>query len=344
MSIVSSSDLAQRVNEEFVYKLRDRAKDLQDLIDFLSARNERLEQFLSTSSEVPCPDPFIPTSIPPELLSRYLELRRKHSYLEQKSENLYAAETQLRAHRIPAAENLLRRRRLEEADAAVPLLSQTVGNLIGQRRMERTDPVILETTMVEKQLRAINDLNAGARPRSYGDIPINIDAEIAREEERRDRTRAEVEAKITDLSHALSKIFRKTQACNSIVSGRKRVVRAFVNFVKSYHSSKHELNNFPSKRIDEAISLIRQNADDYNANVLLKSLEGEREFLLEELRSRGISDPEMNEMKHEIDIRMIQLQHLTSVVGNALCRISTGTPPPDPVEKLKVEIAELELR
>lgn len=340
---MSGADLAQRVNEEFVDRLRDRVKDLNDLIEFISARNEQLQQILSTQGEDPTPDPFIPTEIHPELLSRYLELRRIHCDLQQKADNLRDAYTQLRDHRIPAAENLMRRRRMDECAAAVPLISPTVSNLNGQRRTARPDTVIVETAMVDAQLRAIRELNAGAIPRSYGDLPLNINAEIAKEANLRDQKCAEVEAGIEELSHALGRIFRKMQASNSIISSRRRVAKAFAGFVRSYHSSKHELDNFPSKRIDEAFSIIRQYADDYNADVLLKSLQCEREFLLEELRSRGISDQEMNEMKHEIDIRLLQLQHLTSVTGKALCRISTGNPPPDPVERLKVEIAELEL-
>ena len=342
-----SEDFAARfeadVDGELRRKLDSRSSQLEDLIQRFSERNSYLRQRPPLS--VQSPEAFEARPVPPELLSRLHQTNRDLKLLQQRRLRLESA-FKLLDRRIESASRIRAEKKREHARESMGLLSATAQTGIhgGSRPVDPARESVVELDMFRRQLAAIEDLRSGAKPKLCGDVPVNIDSWIAGEEEQARRHAGEVDRLLEQLQNSLKHLYEDGTAWKTEVYVRNRVSDAFAAFVGAYQKGKYNLSTFKLRVVSEALKSLAARGGDWNATELLQNLESERQFLIEELVARGIGDAEMDELKKQIEIQLLYLQHLTAVAGSALCRVGTHQPPVDVLERMKVDIAEMEQR
>ena len=336
------------VDRELLRKLHARSSRLDELIQRFSFRNASLRERAQSQQSVQSLEVFEPEPVSPQLLSTFHQTCRDVKLMEQKLERLEAARGLL-DQRIASASRVLSLKQAQYAYDAMSLLSSTA-QASTQSPSRRTDSQsrdpLIELSMFERHLAAIDELRNGVKPKLYGDISVNIDEYLAKEEAlMHEHSRsAERELLMHQLRESLQQLYQDGVSWQAEVDARNRVSDAFSRFVGAYQKEKYDISTFRLREVDRVLKEITKCGGDWNAAELLRNLEAEKQFLGEELAARGIGDAEMVELKEQMETQLLYLQHLTAVAGSALGRVGTGKVPVDVIEKMKVDIAEMEQR
>jgi hypothetical protein len=278
----------------------------------------------------------------PALLSEHSALARRFRLLESKRERLARA-AELLDRRIDSATRLLAQQRHEAALRAVRSLSPTAAGLLHSPAAPPPPEPLIELSLFQTQLDAIRALKSGAIPKPPGEISIDFPAELQRHQARLREQADETRRLIARVSEALARCFGDDNGIGVHEVARDRLAATFAKFTSAYHSAAYAADTLPHRRL---IADLRARAAAERAQAaedIRSDLEIERQFLMRELADRGAGDEDAALMRHEIEVELVYLRHLTAIAGTALAKMSAHPAPIDPVEVMQLDIAESEV-
>ena len=328
--------------------LNAKISSLQNIVEKFSERNYFLQSNSFPQYEERSRQDFAtPTE---DQINNYYLAQRRLDLAKNKNERLKLAKDKLRT-RIKSVQALLMRQYQQKTTKSLSIFCPTAYQLLShpefsefptRSTFQSQEP---ESVVLEKQIRAIRALNDGEIPQPMGLIPftIKLNEKIASQESKLQRAQADVQRATQLLKRSLENFLRETPLKDFSIP-KRQLSESWSKFHSAYTESGKFLTNYPIQAMEEFINNTEYNTMKDRIQKLSISLENERQLIQEQLRARGISDPEMIKLRDELQFKIIYLEHLTASAGKALSKISTQKEPIDPLIRMETEIIEMDIK
>lgn len=344
LSMEEDIELRRQIKERYVASLQHKLNVLQTAIGKIKERNETLRflpQKISVDN-VSSRDSSIPDQ---ETINNYLQIKSRILRDREQLSTLMLASEELQ-NRINKAENLLSERRKAEELKYLRIISPTAARYAQQQPIIPKQSTLsghqIERKYLKEQIKAIQQLKEGAEPRPQGNLNIDFDSMIRDEQMKLDKLTSLKESISTNFAHNIEKFLSKSNTLDESINAHTEFAEQFTKFQEAYNEATDKIEASPFRSL---ISILRRESAQTNRaaqQALLESLAAEHEMIVGRLAKMGVDDAEAAELKREVKFRLLYLEHVTAIAEKGLQNVSARGSAVDPVEKMLVEIAEME--
>ena len=337
----------KQIKEKSIFALESKLAFLTTATDEIKNRNEQLKnlpfihQTQLSEKNVDLPNQ--------EILKQYFDSKARFSRSKRIYSNLKKANEQLN-DRLKKGENLLNLEKEKERYKYIQMLSPTAAKILNPKLAQKTQQKSssiqgqqLESSYLKKQLQAIEELRNGAVPKPRGTIDINFDELIDKENRKLDQIRQMKKHNKNKFSRLLKDRMNESNTLQESIQNHSKFANSFAEFQAAYNSAADNIDALPFRSL---LNILREESSRNTREGLetaLRSLEKEKSMIIERLEKMGVDDEESADLKHEIQVKLLHLAHVTATAEKGLCKLSARTPPVDPLETIKIENTEMEL-
>lgn len=331
------------IKQKYVAALEEKYQLLQAAIQSIDKRNQELRELPNVEkNEISKKTVDLPDK---SLIDAFFDAKARMLRAERISRNLKNANKTLDL-RLSNAEKLLKTERENEHVHYVAMLSPTAAKLMKSQKSKNSSQIqgqTLEIAYLKRQIQAIEDLKNGAVPKPRGSLNINFDEIIRKEEKNLQNIQAKSSKNRETFSSLVNEHLSRSNSLQDSIKSHNDYAASFAEFQTSYNAATGNINALPFHALLDILKEESSRTTKEGLEAAIDSLEREKAMILERLQKMGVDDEESAELKHEINVQLLYLSHVTAVAEKALCKLSARKQPVDPLETLKIEIAEMEI-
>ena len=339
-------EVRNQIREKSISALESKLALLSSAVESVQQRNEELKSLPEVNKKEILE---IQTNLPDQqTLKEFYEARERLQKSKRKYENLKKANEQLN-DRLLKGEKLLRQEKEKAKFRNIQMLSPTAAKIINQQlakekpQQNSIQGQTLEIEYLKKQLQAIRELKNGAVPRPHGTIDINFDELIEAERQKLDEIQQRKERNKQRFTSLLEKCLSEGNTLQESIDNHSEFANAFAHFQSSYNRATDNIDALPFVSLLGILKEQSSKTTREGLEAAIDSLNREKEMIIDRLEKMGVDDEESVDLKHEIQVKLLHLAHITAVAEKGLCKLSARKPPVDPLETMKIENTEMEL-
>ena len=340
-------EVRNQIIQKSISALESKLHLLTAAVENVQKRNEELKSLPQVNqTEILETTPNLPDQ---QTLREFYEAKSRLEKTKRNYENLKKANEQL-TDRLNKGEKLLRQEREKANFRNIQMLSPTAAKIINPRlaqenpRHNSIPGQTLEIEYLRRQLQAIQDLKNGAVPKPHGTIDINFDELIERERRKLEKITQKKEKNKEIFTTLLENRLSESNSLQESIDNHSAFASSFSQFQSSYNQATDNIDALPFRSLLHILKEQSTNTTREGLQAAIDSLSHEKAMIIDRLEKMGVDDEESVDLKHEIQVKLLHLAHITAVAEKGLCKLSARKPPIDPLETMKIENAEMELQ